>query len=203
MLRGFDYRTERQRRQAEDDHYAKRKKLGDEPPRIPAEAPRGQETFTDYSAGTTDDVEMAPSGERSMAAGRTDGSETSVDPFRHYRLLPFNDTQNCIMPYQRLGSLTIAAGTNNVATLVMRLNSIYDIMTIDTFVPNPTPAADVADASVQKPMLYNYWTTLYRYWTVVGSRYKLRVWLDSRTEDQEVSVWTYHNGAQQPPCTLR
>lgn len=177
-----------------------KRKHGEQVP--PPKKLRGSQQEDVNSAGTSEDVNMAdeaPSGERTMAGGRTDGSETSVDPFVHYRLLPFNETQNCILPYQKTGSLTIAAGTNNVATLVARLNSIYDVLSIDTYIVDPAAAADVADASVQKPMMYNYWTTLYRYWTVVESNYTLRIWSDSRTADEEISVWTYHNGQQQPP----
>ena len=205
----FDWRTEKERRKAEMER---------NPPRLrgidtiePVE-PDQKKRKIDDTAGTSDDVDMADAapptdGDMSLAAarsggsGRTDGSESSVDPFRHYRIHPFNETQNCIMPYYTQGAMTLAATTTgtSVGSIALRLNSIYDCLTITTFVADPTPAADTADGSVQKPQLFAWWSQLYRYWTVVKSEYKLQIWIDGAVNETELSVWTYHHGQQNPP----
>jgi hypothetical protein len=98
------------------------------------------------------------------------------------------------------GTITIAAGTaaSSVGSFAFRLNSIYDVMTITTYAADPAAAADTADGTVNTPLMQKYWSTYYRYWTVLGSYYKIRMWIEE-VADQELSVWTYHNGQQQPP----
>lgn len=134
------------------------------------------------------------------AAGRTEGSETAVDPWSMAKLRPFAETQNTIMPYVARGTIAIATGTaaSSVGSFAFRLNSIYDCMTITTYAADPTPAADTADGTVNTPLMQKYWSTYYRYWTVVKSMYKIRMWIEEVAE-QELSVWVYHNGQQQPP----
>lgn len=185
---------------AEQDSNKRQKLRGNEP--APAPTPRNPDVVPpndpdDPGAGTSEDVEMASFG----GGGRTDGSESSVDPWGNARLRPYQETQNCIMPYYAHGTLTIATGTaaSSVAALALRLNSIYDCLTISTYSADPTPAADTADGTVQKPQMFAFWSGLYRYWTVIKSHYHLHVFCDSRSASQEISCWTYHNGQQQPP----
>ncbi|KAG9399781.1 hypothetical protein AC1031_011659 [Aphanomyces cochlioides] len=186
------------------------------------------------NAGTSDDVDMAPIGEgeprpridnphvdpvppddggisagvalfaSSGRGGRTDGSESSVDPFRHWMYRPYTETQNSILPYRYIGSGTcvVPSGANaasQVSSYSFRLNSPYDILTTTTYSADPAPAADTADGTVQTAQMFTFWSALYRYWTVVACHYNVHVWLNDQGNDQEMSVWIYHNGQQQPP----
>ena len=166
----------------------------------PARSPVMIET----SSNEGGDMDVAAQGMVSLSSsgktGRTDGSETHVDPWKLAKLRPFPETQNCIMPYMTRGSLTIAAGTTStsVGSFAFRLNSIYDVMTATTYAADPTAAADTADGSVNLPLYQKYWSAYYRYWTVLSSHYKIRIWIDE-VDEIETSVWVYHNGQQQPP----
>jgi len=212
----YDYRTQKERSKAEAERNRARGGPNMQPVEdksrpskrlrgnSPEEEPLPADDPMDDDAGTGTSLALAAPAARTFGGGRTgrtDGSETGVDPFIHYRINPFNETQNAIMPYWAAGSLSLQVGTGStsIATLALRLNSIYDTLTVSTYVADPSAAADTADGSVQIAQMYSYWTNLYRYWTVVKSEYHLHVWNDSRSLDQEVSVWTYHNGQQQPP----
>lgn len=134
--------------------------------------------------------------------GRSDGSETSVDIPRNPRLRAFKETQDVIMPWYNTGTFNIDASNTSAGqnAFGFRLNSINDIITANTYVADPTPAADVADGVTNNiPMMYNYWSAIYRYWTVTRSHYKVRFWCTTPHNDGEFSVWTYHNGQQNPP----
>ena len=106
-----------------------------------------------------------------------------------------------MLPYWTTNQFTLATGTTStsVGSLAIRLNSIYDCISVSTYTADPTPAADTADATINKPQMMDYWSSIYRYWTVVKSEYEFRIWNESRTDEQEISIWTYHNGQQQPP----
>ena len=139
---------------------------------------------------------------RASAGGRTDGSETHVDPIAEVKLRPFHNTQDTLMIFHTTGrSLSVAAtdDVNGVASFAIRLNSIEDCQTITTYAADPTPAADTADGSVQRPMMYDYWTGAYRYWTVTKSEYEVKLWTTLKSDSSALSVWCYHNGQQQPP----
>jgi hypothetical protein len=165
----------------------------------------------DMDAGNSDDVEPAVNLTRAAGApggpGKMKGEETKVDPFADAKLLPYLPTQNTVMPFSYRGDLTMATGAHSIASMAFRLNSIYDIQTSTAFTSDPTPASDTPDANVEKAMFFNYWSSLYRYWTVVGSKYTLKIFIAhvesevASTDQQamEVSIWTYHNGQQQPP----
>lgn len=155
--------------------------------------------------GTTEaTTEATVSRSINTSAGRTDGSETGVDPVNFEHLRPFPDTNNVIMPYvsRSANSFSIAATTTATGqnSIGIRLNSIYDCITTAVgFTADPTPAADTADATVNKPMLMDYWMSLYRYWTVTKTTYKVSFWLQTQDNTAELSIWCYHNGQQQPP----
>lgn len=154
----------------------------------------------DGEAGSSGNTENATNLMRSSATGRTDGSETSVDPVRHEVLRPFAKTMNCIMPFYRAGGLaTIVDNTTNVVAFSIRLNSIYDVVTASTFSRDPTAAAATADGSPEKPMLMNYWSSIYRYWTVTRCEYKVTFYATARDDESVFDVWTYHHGQQSPP----
>lgn len=144
------------------------------------------------------------SGTSAARTGRTDGSETGVDPFYAPRLRPFNDTQNAILPYYYTGSQTLATGTGALAVkaVSIRLNSIYDVLATAgmTYIADPTPAAQVSDGAgnIEIPILRNFWSNIYRYWTVIECRYKVRFWVND-ANDQEADIWCYHHGQQAPP----
>ena len=214
----FDYRRSRDRYQAEADYLERMRHPNGEPEEkrartgnmrgsrgdvevIPPDDDMGQ------GAGTgTSTPEMAPRGGaltlRSAKGGRTDGSETSVDPIAEVKLRPFHNTQDVIMPFYISGrdnaitSANSAAGTYSFA---IRLNSVYDVINATTYTEDPTAAADTADAITQKHQMYDYWTSIYRYWTVTKSEYTVRIWTDTKSDTGKWSVWTYHNGQQQPP----
>lgn len=148
---------------------------------------------------STTENTMAVSGGK----GRTEGAETAVDPWINYKLRPFYQTQNCLMPYIANTNLSIGAGVGaaSVGSFSFRLNSIYDIITTSTYTADPTPTSDTADASVNLPSLWTYWSSIYRYWTVVKTEWTVQLFHNqyANTSDQELSVFCYYNGQQQPP----
>ncbi|KAG9416296.1 hypothetical protein AC1031_000691 [Aphanomyces cochlioides] len=161
----------------------------------------------DDDAGTSEDVDMAlgvsfASATGNGRVGRTDGSETSVDPFSSVRLRPFMDTQNSQHPFYMTGSVTLdtSTGTGAVKEVGFRLNSIFDVRNDPGYTADPTPAADVADAagSIDLVIMRDFWASIYRYWTVVHSKHRIRVWTQN-TDDQEADIWNYHHGQQAPP----
>lgn len=129
--------------------------------------------------------------------------ETPLDPWQNWRFLPFNDTQNAIMPYTQWGTLLLNAAGNQVGAFTYRLNSIRDIQTVPPSGPavNPTLPLpnDTENTPVNLPQMWNYWSTIYRYWSVVKSEYSIHMWIENQASPQELSVWTYHHGAQGPP----
>ncbi|KAH9124338.1 hypothetical protein LEN26_008350 [Aphanomyces euteiches] len=139
----------------------------------------------------------------SSKGGRTDGSESGVDPFYAPRLRPFMDTQNTILPYYKSGlSLTLASGATSTAVknFTIRINSIWDILTTVTYAEDPAPAAATADGTNETPIMREWWQNIYRYWTVLRADYKVRFWTNDKT-DQEADIWCYHHGQQVPPIT--
>ena len=130
------------------------------------------------------------------------GGETPVDPVGYEKIRPWADTVNVIMPYRTGGALSIQSNPAGVDAITFRLNSIYDVVTSSAYTADPPPAADTFDTNINKPMWYNYYTSIYKYWTVTKSTYKMRIWIsgrDAANVGSEVSVWTYHHGQQQPP----
>lgn len=168
---------------------------------LPAEAPHV--IPTDEDMGGDDNSGTMTAASARSSGGRTDGSETHVDPFYAPRLRPFMDTQNTINPMYRTGSLTIASGTTStsVAHFSIRINSIWDVLTSLTYAADPTPAAGTSDGGNETPMLREFWQNIYRYWTVVKTHYKVRFWTNDAT-DQEFDIWCYHHGQQMPPVTV-
>lgn len=209
----------RKRTIAEYQRRANEKKHKVNPPGLPSL--RGTST----GAGTSEDVNMAgegpnviphdppadpPSGgDVSMAlgssapGGRTDGSETGVDPFYAPRLRPFMDTQNTIHPMYRTGNWTLATGntSTSVKTMTIRINSIWDVLTSLTYADDPAAAAGVGDGASETPIMREFWQGIYRYWTCVKTHYKVRFWTQDNA-DQEADIWCYHHGQQMPPITL-
>lgn len=205
----FSVYERRKREQASQERHAQEKKRRVDTPQL-----RG---YAGIGAGTTEDVDLAdvPSNAppsdppaivsanmTSAPGGRTDGSETSVDPFYAPRLRPFMDTQNTIHPFYMTGSVQLdtTIGSGAVKQVGFRLNSIYDIRNDPTYTADPTAAADVPDGagSIDLPILRDFWASIYRYWTVVSSHYRIRVWTNN-ADDQEADVWIYHHGQQAPP----
>lgn len=205
--------TEKELRKREQDfqnRHSEEKKRRIETPNV-----RG---WSGSNAGTSEDVTPAsappatepPSGPpavvqsfgASNSGGRTDGSETSVDPFYAPRLRPFMDTQNTIHPMYRNFSSSIASGSASTAVkhFSIRINSIWDVFTTLTYAEDPTPAAGVADGANETPIMREFWQNIYRYWTVVKTKYKVRFWTNDNT-DQELDIWCYHHGQQMPPIT--
>lgn len=170
-------------------------------PNVPRQPPPANIPDDDMGAGTSEDTEPANRlAASSSSGGRMGGEETSVDQVRFEQLLPFRPTANAIMPYVKHAALAFGASTvmNGFA---FRLNSIYDCLTGLAFTANPTPAADTADGSVERPYMYQWWTSIYRYWTVTRATYTVRIWSTHKKDDLEFSVWCYHNGQQAPPQT--
>jgi hypothetical protein len=134
-------------------------------------------------------------------AGRTEGSESAVAPIAEIKLRPFHETQDTVMPYYFTETKTM---TNEDAvagqiSYAVRLNSIVDCLGSASFSADPAAAADSISGSAQKPMLYNYWSSIYRYWTVTKSTYKITVWVNTSDVSAFLSLWTYHCGLQNPP----
>ena len=157
-----------------------------------------------HTAGGDGDV--VPANNLRAAAGRggrTDGSETHVDRIAEVKLRPFHDTQDVIMPYvsrtEKYFTIAASSTATGQSSIAIRLNSIYDTLTVTTFAENPAAAADTADATINKPMLYDYWKSVYAYWTVTKATYKIKFWTGTRDDEGELSLWCYHNGQQAPP----
>ena len=157
-----------------------------------------------------EDVDMGGNSESSDRAmtgsgGNKSHQETNVDPFIGAQLLPFADTQNTVCPFYTSGTLSLGSGANSQSTLQLRLNSLVDIVTGTSYEEDPTPTKDtvpttstVANPTLEYPMMYNYWSSIYQYYHVVGCRYHLTL-MGVDSADQRVSVWTYHHGQQEPP----
>lgn len=140
---------------------------------------------------------------------------TPVDPFSNARIKPHMDTVNVIMPFRTSGVWNTAsialtdpltqAQKNAINTqyyFTLRLNSINDIVTAMTYNINPDTTLDTIapGSTVERPMMWNYYQSLYKYYHVVGCKYKVKFY--SLTGDnQEYSVWTYHHGIQGPPLS--
>ena len=137
--------------------------------------------------------------------GRTDGSETGIDRIGEVKLRPFHDTQDVIMPYTsrdaNLVQLAASDGPTGQGSFAIRINSIYDVLSSAAYSENPAAAADTVDATINKPMMFDYWMSIYTYWTVTKATYKVTFWTKTKSDDGELSIWCYHNGLQQPPLT--
>jgi hypothetical protein len=156
------------------------------------------------SAGTSGDVEPASNLMTASRTGRTDGSETAPDPVNNEQIKPYQyETVNAICPYYDLQrswtSLAIGTGSASVNGVTFRLNTLYDIKSVSTYASDPTPAADVTDGTTPMAMFYKYWIKLYRYYTVTKTTYEMKMWTDTRSDVDEIAIWTYHHGQQQPP----
>jgi hypothetical protein len=155
---------------------------------LPGEAPPGARAITTTSAGR---------------GGRTDGAETAVDPIAEVKLRPFHETQDTLLPFYGVtrglnvqASINGSAGVKNYS---FRLNSPYDVVNTGTYTADPTPAADTADALIQKTQMYDYWSSIYRYWHVTKSTYEITFWAETKHDTAGLSIWCYHHGQQEPP----
>ena len=167
----FDNRSERDRYRAEAEYLERMRHPNGEPEnkrlrgggdsRDPPDVIPPDDVDMDAGTGTSTPG-MAPLA-RSMggsSGGRTDGSETAVDPITDVKLRPFRETQNVVMPFyitERDNALTSADSAAGMFKFAIRLNSSYDCLTDVVYSADPTAAADVADAIVQKPMYYKFW----------------------------------------------
>lgn len=150
------------------------------------------------------DVNDPMNGTTARAAGATgkygSHSETGIDAWKNAKLRPFPMTQNAILPYyaNSSGLLTTVQTEAGMFTFTIRLNSIWDVLTSRTHVEDPAVTADSADASVNVPIMRNYWIQLYQYWTVIRCEYKVRFWTEDRGH-QELEIFEYKHGLQTPP----
>ena len=126
----FDYRTQKQRQRAEADWLAEQR----HPKRLRGNPDEGQTDTEDdpMDAGQGTSVPAQAPTTLARAAttqknGRTDGSETSVDPIAEVKLRPFHDTQDTILVYYNSGrdnAITSANSSAGVWSFGVRLNSI-------------------------------------------------------------------------------
>ncbi|CAK4685685.1 unnamed protein product [Aphanomyces euteiches] len=153
-------RDRRKREQAYQERHAQEKRL---------RGSANEEKISDEGAGTSADVEMAITASSGTTGGnRQDGSETAVDPFYAPRLRPFNDTQNTILPFYKTGTINLGTsdGAIAVGNFAIRLNSIWDCITVPTYTEDPNPATDTAGAigQIETPILAEYLSLLDRRW---------------------------------------
>lgn len=151
-------------------------------------------------------MSAAPSSSASSGRAGQHG-ETDVDPAKFIHRNPFLRTVNAIMPYKTSGQFGIdadgAAGTLALR-LMIRLNSIYDVLSTTAYSANPVPnaaavTADAADATVQKPMFRDYWMTYYHYWHVIGCKYTIKLIHAVPSLTGSLECYVYEHGKQQPP----
>lgn len=137
----------------------------------------------------------APGGSRMGQHG-----ETAIDMWKNARLTPFPKTQNTILPYYRVtgGALLATQNEQGLHTFTIRLNSIFDCLTVRSYVADPAAAADTADGTIQCPIMRDFWIQVYDYWTVISCHYKVRFW-SVDADAQEIEIFEYKHGAQFPP----
>lgn len=150
-----------------------------------------------------------PSGAKTTGSTSRTGThgETQITPIPRSRLKPFNETEQVIMTYSTIGTLSAAAstGATGVDSISFRLNSIYDVSTPYVYAAvDPTAAisADAADGTIQKPSYREYWSNIYNYWSVVKTRYRLSFrTAENISTSAEVSgiLYRYEHGLQGPP----
>lgn len=133
------------------------------------------------------------------------GGETGISKAISFQRGPWLHTVNVRMPYRSVQTLTLNCSKTDSAgynTTTVRLNSIYDCMSTNAWVENPTAAADTADATVNTPMFRKYYEDLYQYWTVLGSKYEVNIKLilpDANRNNTAVDCYVYEHGLQKPP----
>jgi len=129
------------------------------------------------------------------------GDETKVDPVRMVKLLPFAETQNVVMPFRHQISWTHDGTANAQKHFGFRLNSIVDVLSDWTYTVDAVQTAgDTQVGNNNTPMLYKYWSSIYRYYTVTACEYKIKIWMPNCADNRtEFSVWRYHHGFQTPP----
>jgi hypothetical protein len=176
------------------------------PKKRPASEPEtpNKKPKSDDNAGHSTDVETAPTPRMAAGApttGRGHGNETGVEMIKEQKLKPFHATQDAILPYYYNGTLALAASTTvtGQASFSVRLNAISDVLTTRTFTSDPGAAADAVDANLNKPMLYEYWKSIYNYYNVTSSQYRIRMYSLTSDFSWVGSVWLYHHGLQHPP----
>jgi len=178
--------------------------------------------------GTVQPATTAPGGNpfstqaalQGVSAGTQTGKatthgETGIMPWARPKKHPFTEYQNTILTFSRQGSFqintTTSSATQGQQVLKFRLNSIYDCYLETVTAANELlpPVADQPDAIGirQVPPMRGYWASKYNYWTVLGCRYKMKLWSTKIPADTGVSpiqawsVWTYHHGVEHPPET--
>lgn len=150
---------------------------------------------------------------QAAGGGMNHGRETPVDPVaKIYKTIPWDETANTILPYvyyQPFNAPTLAQSTP--VGLRFRLNSPYDCM-VASNLSTWTPDDDIADLATGTPVIestqwWNYWSKIYRHWTVVGSRYRIKLFhltAQTGTDNQaEYSMWVYHHSNTNPPIFQR
>lgn len=209
----FDWRTESERRRAERAAYDRDRQAERDESNRKTAAPRlrGRPAVIeddDMDAGTgTSTPADAPIGSRAITTtsagrgGRTDGAETAVDPIGEVKLRPFHETQDTLLPFYGLSrDVPVQASVETgVVKYTFRLNSPYDVVNVQSYTADPTPAADTADATIQKTQMYDYWASIYRYWHVTKATYEVTFWTPTKSDTGGMTIWCYHHGQQEPP----
>ena len=149
-----------------------------------------------------DDDDMGEGLAAAAAPGATvHGKETPITNEATI-LRPFSQAINGLMPYYTKGQFTLDALDTAAAQGIVsfRMNSPYDII-IDntTYVADPTPGADTRDTNREHAMMYAYYSAIYKYFSCLKSHWKIRFWTASTAAQQEIGVWRYYHGKQNPP----
>lgn len=133
--------------------------------------------------------------------GTVHGKETPITQ-ESTILRPFPQAINGLMPYYKTGSFTIAALNTAAAQGVVqfRMNSPYDILVDDTaYTADPAAGADTRDTNRESAMMYGYYSQIYKYFSCLKSHWRIRFWTVSTAAQQEIGIWKYYHGKQNPP----
>lgn len=214
VMPGEPFDVETRKRKAEElKRTNESRKVGAVTPGIGTPTMRSDDMDT---SNTANPQTVNPQGQLALPAGNASskqraalGGETPITPIPKAIYKPFPDTLNTIHPMRFYIAKDLAQGSSNtsIATFSVRLNSIYDCSyTLPGFAQDPPPAADVPDAGINNPCMRKYWSEFYNYWTVVGTKYKVKMWVTNpdatatpAPAQAECVAYFYFHGQQNPP----
>lgn len=195
-------------------HFKRKKKMDDRQVKIDQQSQKrkadDKQKESNKKQDTKSDVKTEVKTENKVSATERSGSstsaqglgdETKVDPVRNVRLLPYPPTMNVVMPFRH----RITWDSNGTATqqkyFGFRLNSIKDIMSDWSFTADAYQSANETYIGQDNtPMMYNFWSKIYRYYAITRTEYKVKIWMPNCADNRaEYSVWRYHHGFQAPP----